>query len=276
VAVAIGLASGCGQSTDGTGAVEISVQALSVTDVGAVEVLIAGPNLPTPLAQSLSLQSDGSWNRFIGNIPAATGLVFSASAYGAADPSKALYEGTVMGVTIEPNRTASITIVLQEISATAGFGNHAPVIDGFTVSSKNLFFGDTAAVHLTAHDADNGETAGLTIDAHADCGTLASLTDSISSDGHRIWSSRWTAPEADGSCAVRFVVTDVHGATVAGIVTFLVSGSVDGGGARVNTLFASYPTIFDIAATPLPPALLFAPGGAVTLDVVATQPAVRP
>ena len=278
--VAMGVA-GCSHKTDDVGSAQVSVDALSLSsDVKAVEVFVSGAAIPAPMNVPLYVQADGSWKGLVGHIPAgSSNRTFTAIAYDSVAKTNQVYSGSVSGVTINKSQIANVIIVLTETVPNPGFLNRAPVIDSLTVSSTSISFGGSVAYTLTAHDPDPGETApgpnGLTFTAHVACGTFGTFTDTMVG-ANRQWASQWTAGTIAASCQLDVTVTDVHGASARASVTITVSASPDTGGARVSTLFESYPVITNVTSTPTAPTLFLLPGGGTTLTVDAIQPDQEP
>ncbi len=273
-AAAVMTAAGCSKKAEDEGAAKISVrQALSLAgDVKAVEVSVTGTGITTPMNMPLYLQADGSWKGLINHIPTGTDRVFAAKAYDDAAKTHQIYSGSVSMVTITKDAVADVTIVLQEDEVNPGFANHAPVVDGLTVSSSKAVYGETIAYTLTAHDQDAGETASLTFTPSSSCGSFGAPTLTTDASGRRVWAALWTAPAARTSCQINMEIADVHGAKAMAAATIALWAGPDVGGARVATLVQSYPVIQNIVATPVPPATALLLGGGVTLDVLATQP----
>jgi hypothetical protein len=251
VATAAALASaGCSKKQLEEGAAQVSVQALSLsTDVKAVDVAVSGNGISSPMNMPLYKQADGSWKGLVSHIPVGTDRVFAAKAYDSTAKTQQIYSGSVTAVTIAKDLTADVIIVLQEDLANTGFSNHAPVIDGLTVSSTTVTYGDHVAYTLTAHDQDVGETATLTFTPTVTCGSFGTPT--ITTAGtNRVWSALWTAPSVDSACQINMEVKDVKDAKAMAAVTITVNAGADMGSARVTTLFESYPVITGITASP--------------------------
>ena len=275
--IALQISTGCSsnrKNVEDQGSANVSVtQALSLAgDVKAVEVTVSGTNIPTPMTLPLFLQADGSWKALIRNIPTGTDRVFTAKAYDSVAKNNEIYSGSVSMVTITKDTTANVTIVLQENVANPGFANHSPVIDGVTVSSSRVIYGQTVAYTLTAHDQDPGETATLVFTPSVSCGSFGSPTVTTDSSGRRVWAALWTAPASGTSCQLNMEVKDARGAKTMSAVTIALWAGQDTGNATVATEFQSYPIIQNIEASPLPPATVFEVGGSLQLDVLATQP----
>ena len=279
VAFVVTVAAGCSQKARDEGSAQISVHALSLAnDVKAVEIFVTGAGIPVPIDMPLYLQGDGLWNGLVGHIPVGSGnRTFTAKAYDSVDKANQIYSGSVLGVTISKNQVADVTIVLQEQTPSATFANHAPVIDSLTVSSISVGYGDKVAYTVAAHDPDTGETAGLTFSPGlpSGCGSFGTATD-VMVGSNRQWSNLWTAPVTDQTCLLTMTVADVHSAKAMASVTITVSTGPDNGGARVSTLFESYPVITNLTSTPTAPAIVLLPGGGTTLMVVASQPEHEP
>ena len=289
LATAAALASaGCHKAPQDQGSAQVSVHALSLaTDVKAVDVAVSGTGIPSPMDMPLFKQTDGSWKGLVSHIPVGSAnRTFTAKAYDSTAKTHQIYGGAVAGVTITKNNTADVIIVLTENpNPNAAFTNHAPVIDGLTVSSVSVGFGDHVAYTVTAHDPDTGETAlpafspgpgnGITFTTTVVCGTFGPTPTDLDVAGtpaKRQWSDLWTAPADDGthtakSCQLNMTVTDKHGAMAVASVTITVSAGPDVGAARVSTIFESYPVISNITSSVDP----LSAGATTNLNVLVTM-----
>jgi hypothetical protein len=252
------------------------VHALSLANVAAVDVSVSGQGIPTPLESPLFQQADGTWQVTLRHIPVGTGRTFAAKAYDTTNKTHRIYSGSVTNVAISAGSVANVIIVLQEDAPSPDFANHAPIIDGMSVSSTGVFYGDNVAIRLFAHDPDQGETEGLRFTSGQSCGGFATPVITTNDSGQRVWAGIWTAPAADGDCRLSFGIADVHGAMAMAAVTIKVSAAPDTGGARVSTLVESYPIITNVTSTPVAPADFLAAGGSTTLMVLATSPDQEP
>ena len=267
---------GCSHRTSSGGSAQIAVHALSLANVAAVDVSVSGQGIPTPLESPLFQQANGAWQVTLSHIPVGTGRTFAAKAYDTTNKTHRIYSGSVTNVTISAGSIANVIIVLQEDAPSPDFANHAPIIDGMSVSSTGVFYGDNVAIRLFAHDPDQGETEGLVFTSGRSCGSFATPVITTNDSGQRVWAGIWTAPAADGDCRLSFGIADVHGATAMAAVTIKVSAAPDTGGARVSTLVESYPIITNVTSTPVAPADFLAAGGSTTLMVLATSPDQEP
>jgi hypothetical protein len=252
------------------------VHALSLANVAAVDVSVSGQGIPTPLESPLFLQADGTWQTTLGHITVGTGRTFAAKAYDSTNKTHRIYSGSVTNVAISAGSVANVIIVLQEDAPIPDFANHAPIIDGMSVSSTGVFCGDNVAIRLFVHDPDQGETEGLRFTSGQSCGSFATPVITTNDSGQRVGANLWTAPAADGDCRLSFGIADVHGAMAMTAVTIKVSAAPDTGGARVSTLVESYPIITNVTSTPVAPASFLAAGGSTTLMVLATSPDQEP
>ncbi|HEX7598560.1 MAG TPA: hypothetical protein VF518_10130, partial [Polyangia bacterium] len=264
-AVAIASVGCSNKKAETQGSAQVSVQALSLSgDVKSVKIAVSGTGIPTPMTLPLFKQGDGSWSGLVNHIPVGAGnRDFQALAYDAGNAQ--IYSGSVSGVTINKNQIADVIIVLQEDAANGGFANHAPVIDGLTVSATSVTYGDTVAFTLNAHDQDLLDT--LTFTPSPSCGTFGAPTLTGSAGHPYQWKALWTAPTSDASCQINMTVADPKGAKAVAAVTITVGAGADVGGARVATVFESYPVITNITSS----ADFLTAGGTTQLAVVATM-----
>jgi len=263
---------GCAQTGDDEGSAQISVRALSLASVVALDVSVTGAGISTPVVGELFQQADGTWSALLGRIPVGTGRTFTASAYDTGERTNRIYSGSVTDVTISATSVANVIIVLQETTPSSTFANHAPVVDGLVVSTTNVSSGDKIALRLTAHDPDQGENAGLTFTPVAACGSFATPTVTTDASGNLVWANQWTAPPTAGPCLLSIEIADPHGAEAIAAVTIQVTAAQDTGGARVDTLIESYPVITNVTSTPVAPAESLVAGGSSRLAVIAIQP----
>ena len=276
VAAAVLASLNCSRSAPDQGSAQVSVQALSRSDIMVVDLVVSGSGISTPLEMPLFQQADGSWRGLLSHIPVGGGRSFIAKAYDSVDRTHRIYSGSLANVDISAQSTADVLIVLQEDGAIPVFTNHAPVVDGVTVSAISVGFGDRVPFTVTAHDEDPGETATLAFSPFATCGVFALPTVTTDVSGHRVWSTLWTAPTFDANCALRVDVADVHGAGAAANATIKVSAAGNTGGGRIGTVVESYPIVTNIILTPVAPATVLAPGGGAILTLLATEPDGQP
>jgi hypothetical protein len=268
---------GCSRNVDqiAEGSAQISVHALSLAqDVARVDVAVSNTKITTPITMPLYLQSDGQFRGLINHITTdgSASTTFSAKAYDAS--GTAIYEGSAAGVTITKDQIADVQIVLTEKLANAGFANHAPSVDALTVSSTKVNYGDTVAYTITAHDIDLFDMPNntkLTFDPSPSCGTfgaptVTAKTISAGVDGVQ-WKAIWTAPASGTSCQLNMTITDTKGAKASAVVTIALGAAADNGGARINTVFESYPLITSVSASPDPAV----PGQDVTVTMVSSM-----
>ena len=276
VACVVTATAGCSHRTSSGGSAQIAVHALSLANVAAVDVSVSGQGIPTPLESPLFQQANGAWQVTLSHIPVGTGRTFAAKAYDTTNKTHRIYSGSVTNVAISAGSVANVIIVLQEDAPSPDFANHAPIIDGMSVSSTGVFYGDKVAIRLFAHDTDQGETEGLVFTSGQSCGSFATPVITTNDSGQRVWAGIWTAPASDGDCRLTLGIADVHGAMAMAAVTIKVSAAPDTGGARVSTLVESHPIITNVTSTPVVPAAFLAAGGSTTLMALATSPDQEP
>ena len=262
----------CGQGNRGESEVQAFVQALGLGDVKSVIVSVSGVGINSPLSVPLYRQPEGLWSGVIGSIPAGEERTFSARAFDGDTPPRQMYSGAVAHVTVPRTGSVRVTIIMQEDGPSPEFRNHAPTIDQLTTSTRKLDPGDRVALTLVAHDEDTGETAALTLVPRTSCGGHFDTTQGEDVNSRKLWNLRWTAPPMQGICLLTFEVRDPHGILVVGTVSIEVGTGAGSGGARVETVFLSYPIINSITSTPVAPATALHPGGQTLLLVSATQP----
>ncbi|ATB43620.1 hypothetical protein CYFUS_009100 [Cystobacter fuscus] len=228
-------------------------QALSAADVARVQVELSGPGIPAPLLTEL-VQVGGTWTGTISGIPAGTGRLFRASAYDAA--AKLLYRGEAGPLSIEPGKTASVAILLQQVEPQVPFENEAPRIDSLVVSTNPVEPGGSVTLTASAHDANPGDT--LSYSWSATAGTFSATGSAVTT---------WTAPSTEGSQRIQLEVVDSRGAsaTLSVDIGVLLPGST--GSATVNASFNTWPSI--TAMNGVPSVLL--PGGSARLMATVTD-----
>jgi hypothetical protein len=264
---------GCSQKQESQdqGSAQVSVHALSLAaDVKAVDVTVSGGGITTPMALPMFKQADGSWKGLINHIPTGTGRTFSAAAYDSTAKTHQIYSGSTGAVTITKNQIADVIVVLTENTGTDGFANHAPVVTGLSVSSTAAQYGDKVAYTLKVSDQDSFDQPNkdkLTFAVVPSCGTFAAPSITTDTDGSAVWAALWTAPATNSSCQINATVTDTKGAKAVAVVTIDVSAGADMGGAKVSTVFESYPVITNLTSTQP----FVTPGTAVGLAVDASM-----
>lgn len=258
----------CARPGNDDGGVRVSLQALSLSEIQSVDVMVSGAGISRPLPIPIFRQPNGEWAGIIRSIPVGTDRTFTARAYASAAREHQLYSGSVGDVAVPASGTVDVVIVMEEDRANPGFTNHAPTIDRLIVSATRVDPGSRIALQLAAHDDDPGDTA-LTLSSTASCGTVTAAN--AGADGpQRIWSGGWTAPIASGACRLTFEVRDPHGAQAVAIVDIDVGqGS---GGAWVSTWVQSYPVISNITSSPISPDTSLRAGGRTALTIVASHP----
>ncbi|AFE06555.1 EBNA-1 protein [Corallococcus coralloides DSM 2259] len=250
----LALLTGCASEMrpDATGSVQVTTvaQNLASSDVARVELAISGPGM-TPLNATLE-HSGSQWTGVIGNIPAGADRTFSAQAFDAS--GIAIYEGQATGVTIQSGQTAMVVLLLQQRTAPTPFENSAPRISGISASTYQVRANQTVTLSLSASDAD-GDV--LTYAWTADGGAFGNAS---------VASPTWTAPATPGNYSLSVVVSDGRDAQSG--MTLRIAVLQDTGNANVAVSFNTWPAVTQVKGTPFGQV---APGGAVTLDVTATD-----
>ncbi len=238
--LALGVLAACGgENETRTARAELTVmlpQALASTDVVRVHVEVSGPGISLPMSAELS-QSGGSWQGTIANIPAGVERTFVATAFDST--AKPLYKGQAGPVSIEPGRTASVAILLQQLEVPPPFENEAPRIDSVVVSSNPVEPGGTVMLTATARDANTGDTLRYLWSATA--GTFSAPTSAVTS---------WTAPSSEGSQRIQLEVVDSKGASATLSINIGVVSPGSVGGAVVTAGFNTWPTITSMNGVP--------------------------
>ncbi|AKJ00955.1 Branched-chain amino acid ABC transporter, amino acid-binding protein [Archangium gephyra] len=251
--LAMGLLAACGGDSRSASA-ELTVmvpRALSGADVSRVQVEVSGPGITPPLTAELAPRG-GSWTGLITGIPAGAGRLFRASAYDAA--SKLLYVGEAGPLPIEPGKTASIAILLQQAEPQVPFENEAPRIDSVAVSANPVEPGASVTLTATAHDANPGDT--LRYNWSATAGTFSAPGSAVTT---------WTAPSTEGAQRIQLEVVDSKGAsaTLSVDIGVLLPGST--GSATVSASFNTWPAI--TAMNGAPSVLVLGGGSRLTATV---------
>lgn len=141
-------------------------------------------------------------------------------------------------MTVAPNGTAAIALVMNQTVAPTPFQNTVPFIDGMVASSGTPAVNDTIALSVAAHDVDPGDT--LTYAWTASAGVVTPNGDGTA--------AAWTAPAAAGDYAITALVTDSKGSTSAMTMTAKVNAGR--GAAAVQAQFNMAPVVNRIVANP--------------------------
>lgn len=210
-------------------------QALAAADVTRVQVEVSGPGISSPLTAELA-RSGNTWSGTVSGIPAGTGRLFRASAHDSA--SKVIYVGEAGPIAIEPGKTASVSIVLQQVEPQVPFENEAPRIDSVAVSSNVVEPGGSVVLKATAHDA-NGDT--LRFNWSATAGTFSAPGSA---------ETTWTAPATEGAQRIQLEVVDSKGASATMSLDIGVFPPGATGSAVVTASFNTWPSIVSMNGVP--------------------------
>ncbi|KFE69701.1 kelch repeat-containing protein [Hyalangium minutum] len=238
LALTLVLVTGCSPSAPITSAVQVAVsvpQALSSSDVTRVQVTVSASDMASLSVELAS--SNGSWGGLIGNIPAGSNRSFLAQAYDASGTLR--FQGQTSGVTLFPNQTTAVALILQELSPPPPYANEAPVIDSLVASSTSVLTGGALSLTAIVHDPNPGDTLSLAWTASG-----GSFSDPAAA------STSWTAPSSVGVQTLTLTVTDSQGAAVS--VSLAVNVSSDGaaaGNAALNISFNLWPVISKVSAS---------------------------
>ena len=227
---------GCHPSADPMGQAQVSVLALSTSDVAKVNLTVTGPAFSQPMVFSLFKQSN-LWGGLLGGLPAGGNAMFTASA--SDNTGAEIFHGQASNVTIVAGQIVTVAITAQQTSAPTPFSNATPVIDALVVSATDVVPGAVVQLQATAHDPNPGDT--ITYLWTAAAGTLsATNTPNVS----------WTAPASEGSYEIDIKVTDNHGASATTSVTIHVANANGKGQAAVTVQFNQWPVVNQVTATP--------------------------
>ena len=242
---------------DNLGRADISVKALSTSNVFSINVTVAGDGVATPIVASLH-NRNGQWGAIVENIPIGANRSFSAHAFDAS--RNKIFGGSASGVKILANATAHVFIYLQEETSSPVFMNHAPIIDSLSASSLSVAPSKQVFLGVAAHDPDPADT--LVIAWKAACGSL---------DGATTRNPVWTAPSSEQDCRIEVTATDPHAAqTSAGLVVAVRAD--DSGGGNIVAIMNSSPVVSNMSADPYN----LIPGESTTLTVEAIDPDLDP
>jgi hypothetical protein len=227
---------GCHPSTDPMGQAQVSVLALSTSDVAKVNLTVTGPAFSPPMVFSLFKQSN-LWGGLLGGLPAGGNAMFTASA--SDNTGAEIFHGQATNVTIVAGQVVTVVITAQQTSAPTPFSNATPVIDALVVSATDVVPDAVVQLQATAHDPNPGDTITYLWTAAAE--TLsATNTPNVS----------WTAPASEGSYELDIKVTDNHGASATTSVTIHVANANGKGQAAVTVQFNQWPVVNQVTATP--------------------------
>ncbi|WP_375771109.1 hypothetical protein NR798_09475 [Archangium gephyra] len=249
----MGLLSACGGDSRSASA-ELMVmvpQGLSGADVARVQVEVSGPGITSPLVAELT-RGTSSWTGVISGIPAGAERLFRASAYDAT--SKLLYLGESGPLPVEPGRTASVAILLQQVTPQVPFENEAPRIDSVAVSSIVVEPGASVTLTASAHDANPGDT--LRFNWSATAGTFSTPGSAVTT---------WTAPSTEGAQRIQVEVVDSRGASATMSIDIGVYLPGSTGSVTVDASINTWPTI--TAMNGVPSVLVRGEGSRLTATV---------
>ncbi|RKG58103.1 hypothetical protein D7X30_16610 [Corallococcus sp. AB011P] len=250
--MALALTVACGGETGvGEASLGVSAQALTENDISRVTVTVSGAGIAPDISRNL-FKTSGQWSGTLGGIPVGSGRTFLARAYDGSNTL--LYEGQVTGVTISQDSTAAVFILLQQKTAPTPFRNSAPRISSLVASSTQLEPGQSAALSVTATDAD-GDTLSYAWTATA--GTLANATKA---------GATWTAPTTEGPYTLNVSVTDGKGGQAG--FSLVINVLAAKGKATVTTSFNTWPVVSQVSGTKGQ----VLPGESTTLEVTAADP----
>jgi hypothetical protein len=233
--------------------IQAATKALSYSDISTVMATLTGPGIAHPYAVPLGPRG-ANWQANVVGLAAGSGRMISVVARD--HSGTGVFSGQAANVTINPGQTATVSIVLFEMSPAPSFANTAPIIDALELSAVQTGPGGAVQVHVRAHDPDASDT--LTYAWTASCGTLADANAA---------QTVWTAPQSSGNCDVMVTVSDGHGANVHANAVLTVTAS-SRGGAAINATPDLSPTIQSMTCIPTP----LVAGQAVTLNVDAVDP----
>ncbi|RKH76248.1 hypothetical protein D7Y21_39170 [Corallococcus sp. AB045] len=250
--MALALTVACGGETGvGEASLGVSAQALTENDISRVTVTVSGAGIAPDISRNL-FKTSGQWSGTLGGIPVGSGRTFLARAYDGSNTL--LYEGQVTGVTISQDSTAAVFILLQQKTAPTPFRNSAPRISSLVASSTQLEPGQSAALSVTATDAD-GDTLSYAWTATA--GALANATKA---------GATWTAPTTEGPYTLNVSVTDGKGGQAG--FSLVINVLAAKGKATVTTSFNTWPVVSQVSGTKGQ----VLPGESTTLEVTAADP----
>lgn len=235
------LALGCSPAAstrgEGTGKAEVVIksgQALGLSAaVVRVSLTISGPGIAAPIVNDL-VAAQGGWHGTVTGIPAGEGRTFHADAFDAA--AVLLYVGEVSPVTISPDATAVVAILLQQATPPPTLANRAPIIDGIVASAKTVEPGAAVSLRVVAHDPDPSDE--LTYAWSATNGAFDSAASTTTT---------WTAPATEGTVTLTIEVNDPSGSRAAMNFDITV---VARGAADVSTTFNTWPVVSLVSAIP--------------------------
>ncbi|GEM_PF-3519485 len=265
---AVGTGAGCtSQTSTDTGAANITVQALRISDVTSVTVTVAGSALPVPLVLPL-VRSGNQFSALAGDLRVGTDYTFTASATDGSKPPVELYHGAATHQVIRKNTTANVIINLNQVAPGVGYSNQGPLLDSVSASSFQASYGDAISLRAAAHDPDAGETALLTFTWTATCGSVGGNTITAGTDTTpSVANAVFTAPNLDETCVVSLKVTDPHGISYVASFAIVVAGTSATGNAQITAILDTYPVIAAMTADPAQ----IVPGETTNLSVIATD-----
>ena len=225
-------------SMDGNGLATVRVYGAGVSadSISTLELIVSGDDFSPGITTILPENPESTWTGTVAEIPAGANRTFLARAFDAA--GTVIYSGSATNVTIEKDKTAQVSIYLQQTAAPLPFTNAVPVITAFTASAAVVAPGETVAFTATATDANPGDT--LTYSWHTDNGVL-----NISSGTSTVW----TSPLTTGESHISVTVSDPQGAT-ASLSATVVTAFDNTGNADVTIIINTSPEVMGLIPSP--------------------------
>jgi hypothetical protein len=249
-------------STTTDGSALVVARASLADNVDQVRVTVSGSSLPSAVSKSLAL-AGSQYSAWIQNLPPGNDYTFTAVAVD--DSSNVLLQGSVSRQTIARGRTASITIYLSK--GKTAYVSSAPVIDSVSATSLTASYGETLQFQAAAHDADPGDTAQLTFNWTATCGTFKKITNTPGTDLAGSKSSATYAAPAEGQrCSISLLVADPTKHSTVTSLDIVLNKAV--GQANIGVVANGAPVLSLLSASPgqLPT------GGSTVIQAFASDP----
>ncbi len=231
----LSMQTGCTRPNDKAEAVlDISVSALSKTDIERLVVTVTGDGINPPIAAELPEEPDDHWSGNIQNIPAGDSRTFLAEAFDIND--EVIYSGSATNVSLGDGETVAISIYLQPVNPPAPFENSVPIIEAFTMSPFEVLPGQNVELGVQAIDSDPEDTLAILWTA---TGGAFSNSDEPS--------TTWSCPTTAGVYEITVSVSDPHGATAVLSIS-ITTGAV--GNAKITIVVNNPPEVQNLVPAP--------------------------
>lgn len=233
------IAIGCDNDSDrdgpvGSAKISISRLALLAENIARLKITVSGNNISPVIEMEVENSQNGAWSGLINDIPVGDGVTFHAEAFDS--ENTLIYSGSATEVSIIPDQTIQVILILQQVDPPAGFENGVPRFESLVVSASQVVPGTTVEIQARASDPDQEtmEYGWLPADECFDRTDVLSVV--------------WTAPGAEGVYELTVSATDPKGARAT--LSFALEVSSGVGGAEVVVNVNNAPEVLGLVPHP--------------------------